>query len=790
MCPTDYGTFIWPASISSNPSIGTNGATAPTSSTEIGGIGPDGNLHPVSVTNAGVVNVNLSGSTTTPFPVTDAAAEASLASIDGKLGSLGQKTMAGSAPVVIASDQSAVPVSAASLPLPSGAATAALQTTGNTSLSSIDTKLTSGGQKSQIVDGTTGVSAAVSLTGQLSTQVDPTEVFNESFEGGVIDTTNRWNSPIVAGAGAVTQTSAAGLIVSVGTGAASAAALSSQPTFPTQYASATSWAAGLKVEATPIATGNHRFFGFGTPGSVYSTTNPIANGIGFEITTAGVLRAVVYASDVLIFSSNLTISTDGLEHIYLITARGNFINWFVDNFVVPAAISSNAAIFPDISLLPIRYASLNAGSSTVGTPALTINGTTVLDAGRNATQLADGTYPWRKATISSSGTLSVQDSVLESTVGSKVAGTAATAAVLTGGVYNTALPSLTTGQQAATQLDSSGRQIIVSPGVPIALGQQAAAASLGVTLSNENVQDLYVTGQSAQTATVNNILTAASGSAATDVTGYRSGSVQVVSTGTGGTYIFEGSNDNVNFQTIPVFSQLILTGTATVAAITATATQLIYTFPINSRYVRLRIATTITGGSIQAFSKFSQVSFAPAAQLVSQNTAGSLQTTVTGTVTANQGTAAVVANSWYAKLSDGATGPVKVQAASTAPVAADIALTVALSPNGTTPKAIGRALANAPTVTTYGTPVTSAAYVTIIASTTSATNLVELFDSSGVALFFAVGAAASEVNQFVIYPGGNGQVPLSIPAGSRISYKAVSTSATGSAAFNVLNLYT
>lgn len=40
----------------------------------------------------------------------------------------GQATMANSLPVVIASDQSAVPISAASLPLPSGAATAALQT--------------------------------------------------------------------------------------------------------------------------------------------------------------------------------------------------------------------------------------------------------------------------------------------------------------------------------------------------------------------------------------------------------------------------------------------------------------------------------------------------------------------------------------------------------------------------------------------------------------------------------------------------------------------------------------
>lgn len=99
----------------------------------------------------------------------------SLSSIDTKTPALGQALMAASQPVVIASNQSAisvtgpltdaqlratavpvsgpltdtqlrataVPVSAASLPLPTGAATAANQATGNASLASIDTKLTS-----------------------------------------------------------------------------------------------------------------------------------------------------------------------------------------------------------------------------------------------------------------------------------------------------------------------------------------------------------------------------------------------------------------------------------------------------------------------------------------------------------------------------------------------------------------------------------------------------------------------------------------------------------------------
>jgi hypothetical protein len=186
---------------------------------------------------------------------------------------------------------------------------------------------------------------------------------------------------------------------------------------------------------------------------------------------------------------------------------------------------------------------------------------------------------------------------------------------------------------ATSALQTTGNTYLSSiDGKVPTVGQKAAASSSPVTLSNENVQDLYVTGQSAQTATVNNILTAASGSTATDLTGYRSATVQVVSTASGGTFIFEGSNDNVNFQTIPVFSQLILTGTPITAALTASSSQLIYTFPVGVRYVRLRIATTITGGSIQAFSKFSQTSWTPAILQVAQATAANLNATVAGTV--------------------------------------------------------------------------------------------------------------------------------------------------------------
>jgi len=170
--------------------------------------------------------------------------------------------------------------------------------------------------------------------------------------------------------------------------------------------------------------------------------------------------------------------------------------------------------------------------------------------------------------------------------------------------------------------------------LPSALGQAAAASSLPVTLSNENVQDLYVTGQSAQTATVNNILTATSGTAATDVQQYRSFAIQVVSTGTGGTFIFEGSNDNSNFQTVPVFNQALATATPITAAITPTASQIIYVGSCSFRYIRLRIATTITGGSIQAFSTFTQTPYGNPVMSVAQPTAANLA--VTASIAATQ----------------------------------------------------------------------------------------------------------------------------------------------------------
>lgn len=201
-------------------------------------------------------------------------------------------------------------------------------------------------------------------------------------------------------------------------------------------------------------------------------------------------------------------------------------------------------------------------------------------------------------------------------------------------------------------------------------GQATMANSAPVTISSDqtvvstSMPDTYITGAAAQTATVNNILPAASGASATDATGYRSMTVQVLSTGTGGTFIFEGADDSPSgssFQTIPVFNQIILTGTPISAAITASSSAIMYTFPVTFRYIRLRIATTITGGSIQAISRISQAAWTPAIFQVAQATAANLNTTATiasGTVT-TVSTVTTLANGQTAHSSASTGSPVR-----------------------------------------------------------------------------------------------------------------------------------
>ena len=87
-------------------------------------------------------------------------------------------------------------------------------------------------------------------------------------------------------------------------------------------------------------------------------------------------------------------------------------------------------------------------------------------------------------------------------------------------------------------------------------------------------------------------------------------------------------------------------------------------------------------------------------------------------------------------------------------------------------------MANPPIRNAYAsTPVTTAAYVELVASLTATAQKVQIFDSSGQTLIFAVGAAGAENPLFYITPGGL-DISVSIAATSRIAIKALSGNAT------------
>jgi len=86
---------------------------------------------------------------------------------------LGQGTMATSMKVVLPSDQSAIPVTMAAVP--TGGATAALQTTGNTSLATIATNTTSIATSALQTTGNTSLSSMVTNTGAQADAVATTD---------------------------------------------------------------------------------------------------------------------------------------------------------------------------------------------------------------------------------------------------------------------------------------------------------------------------------------------------------------------------------------------------------------------------------------------------------------------------------------------------------------------------------------------------------------------------------------------------------------------------------------
>lgn len=171
-------------------------------------------------------------------------------------------------------------------------------------------------------------------------------------------------------------------------------------------------------------------------------------------------------------------------------------------------------------------------------------------------------------------------------------------------------------------------------------GQAAAASSAPVTLSTEDVQDVYITGAASQSASGNNLLLASAGTSAIDCMPangptYRSFSCQINGSAgiSAGAVTFEGSNDNTTFYAILNYDDAAANGAlATSRTILASANKF-FSGKIAYRYLRCRISTGFTGGTVQAFTKLSFAELT--SQLTVAQNSGALLTTSLPTATAS-----------------------------------------------------------------------------------------------------------------------------------------------------------
>lgn len=90
----------------------------------------------------------------------------------------------------------------------------------------------------------------------------------------------------------------------------------------------------------------------------------------------------------------------------------------------------------------------------------------------------------------------------------------------------------------------------------------------------------------------------------------------------------------------------------------------------------------------------------------------------------------------------------------------------------------GTVIGNTPIQNVYSsTNITTGAYVQLVASTTNVINTLHIFDSSGQAMILGIGGSGSEVTTLYVPPGGD-IYTLHIPAGSRLAYKALTSTAS------------
>lgn len=428
----------------------------------------------------------------------------------------GQATMANSSPVTIASNQSTLPVSAGSLPLPSGAATSALQTQPGVDIGDVTINNASGasavniqdGGNSITVDGSVSISGTVTTTGGLTdSQLRATPVPVSGTVTAANASVSTTGSTVPASATMIGGSDGTNLkavkvsstgVVSVD-GSATTQPVSLATNTPTIQAGS-SIIGKVGIDQTTPGTTNKVSIGTDGTVAINAALPTGSNAIGSITNTAFGVNNASGASAVNIQDGGNSITVDGT------VAATQSGTWNVTNVSGTVSLPTGASTETTLSTLNTKFPTAAALADAIANPTTHITGSALL--GFNGTTWdrirTDGTDNDADP-VATTGILSVEahgqsfngtnwDRVRTAGIGNNVVSTGLQIGAAYG-QYNATLPTLTDTRYTSLQTDINGNLKITGGDYPT----YAASAKAIVPIASTTQPTFSIQGSASKT---------------------------------------------------------------------------------------------------------------------------------------------------------------------------------------------------------------------------------------------------------------------------------------------------
>jgi hypothetical protein len=197
----------------------------------------------------------------------------------------------------------------------------------------------------------------------------------DNFNGTVIDVVNRWQTPVVAGSGTMTQVGGS-LVTTLGTTANNAASITSIENFEPSIGSMTAGAL-VQIEASPGLNTN-RCFGFYTKPGSFTAATPVQDGYVWEYDRDGSFGASIYSGGTRIFRKTFFLGGATVFIPVAISFQGLNALFFFNDFSTP--VLTVPFLQPSTLNLPFGFHAINHTSGPAGAPTWNCYGVAVLDA--------------------------------------------------------------------------------------------------------------------------------------------------------------------------------------------------------------------------------------------------------------------------------------------------------------------------------------------------------------------------------------------------------------------------